>query len=70
MDAGGAAVTNVVDLRPGLRFVRPPAREEFHGMTFEQWVEQNADRIWQLLRAGDVRDRSFNDVAERLWSEL
>jgi hypothetical protein len=65
-------VTNVVDLRPGLRLVRPPARDELHGMTFEQWVEHNVDRIWlwQLLRAGDVRDRSFNDVAERLWSEL
>lgn len=63
-------MNNVVDLRPGIRLLRPPAREELRGMTFEQWVEQNVDRIWLLLRAGDLRDRSFNDIAERLWSEL
>lgn len=44
--------------------------DEIRGMTFEQWVEVNAERIWMLMRAGDCRDRSFNDVAERLWSEL
>jgi len=54
--------------------VPPPAaplpRDEFQGITFDAWIEQNADRIWTLMRVGDLRDRSFNDLAEQLWSEL
>ena len=46
----------------------PP--EEFRGMTFDQWVEQNAERIWVLLRASEQRDLSFNTLAEKLWSRL
>lgn len=47
-----------------------PRRDTYLGLTFEEWVEQNAERIWEFLRAGDLRDRSFNDVAERMWSAL
>jgi len=47
-----------------------PLSDEYLGTTFEQWVEQNAERIWDLLRAGDRRDTTFNALAEDLWSQL
>lgn len=48
----------------------PAPRDEYLGMTFDQWVEQNAERIWMLLRAGARRDVTFNDLAEHVWSQL
>ncbi len=49
---------------------RPAPPEEQRGMTFDEWVERNADRIWAVMRTGDIRDTSFNSVAEQLWSQL
>jgi len=49
---------------------QPAAPEEDRGMTFEQWLEQNAERIWTVLRASERRDTSFNTLAEELWSQL
>lgn len=48
----------------------PAPQEEFRGMTFEQWVAVNADRIWTLMRATDRRDVSFNQLARELWNQL
>ena len=48
----------------------PAPRDEYLGMTFDQWVEQNAERVWTLLCASDRRDVTFNDLAEQLWSQL
>lgn len=39
-------------------------------MTFDVWVEQNAERIWSLMHVGEIRHRSFDDVAEQLWSQI
>jgi len=39
-------------------------------MTFEEFVEINADAIWRLLAIGNRRSMTFNELAEQLWKSL
>lgn len=37
---------------------------------FVEWLEQNTDRIWHLLRQTNQRDLTFNQLARQLWSSV
>lgn len=37
---------------------------------FIEFVEKNADRIWNLLRLRNQRDLTFNQLARQLWSSI
>ncbi|MEO8466277.1 MAG: hypothetical protein ABI640_13115 [Gammaproteobacteria bacterium] len=63
--ASDADIDRLLEARGG-----PGSPEEIRGMTLEQWTAQNADRIWKLLRTGDCRHMSFNDLARALWNQL
>lgn len=39
-------------------------------MTFEEFAELNAERIWDVLVIGDRRDVTFNQLAAEMWRQL
>jgi hypothetical protein len=39
-------------------------------MTFEQFADANADRIWRLLVTTDRRHCSFDQLARELWRAM
>jgi hypothetical protein len=51
--------------RPALRLVEPATPT-----AFEDWREANAERLWWMLQAQNLRDQSFNEYARSLWEQL
>lgn len=68
--ASDSQIAHLFDASSPARQRAPGPPEEFQGMTFEQWSEANAARIWQLMRAGDCRALSFDQLARALWAQL
>lgn len=56
--------------RPVGAVVPPPPSRSQPDADFIEFVEKNADRIWNLLRLRNQRDLTFNQLARQLWSSI
>lgn len=52
---------------PQPRAPAPPPPASAERRAFAEWVEDNADKIWAVMRAQGRRNVTFDEMAEHLW---